>query len=332
MRQYQATSPDTPTRAPKLLAQVKGRIRARHLSPRTEKAYLGWIVRYIRYHGTRHPRELGQDEVIVYLTHLADERRVARPTQLQAMSALLFLYRDVLGIKLGDVRSVLRSHTPARVPAVLTRDEVERVLAQLTGAMQIIGQLLYGAGLRLTECLMLRVKDLDLDGGEIRVRRGKGGKDRVTMLPQRVRPALVEHLGRVRALHVRDLARGHGHVSLPHALSRKAPSWAAEFSWQWVFPAAREYRDAESGQMHRHHLHESAVQRAVQRAVRAAGIPKRATCHTLRHSFATHLLEAGYDIRTLQELLGHRDVSTTMIYTHVLNRGRLGVRSPLDAQ
>ncbi len=321
---------DIPTKKPRLLAQVKRRMRARHLSPRTEQPYLGWIRRYIRYHGTRHPAELGEPEILAYLTHLVAERRVSRSTQMQALSALMLLYREVLAMPIGDLRRVLRSSAPTHLPAVLSRDEVRLLLGHLSGTMGLVGLLLYGSGLRLMECLTLRVKDLDLDGGEIRVRRGKGGKDRVTMLPERARSAMAAHLARVRTLHDRDRARGRGRVALPTALDRKAPSWATDLAWQWVFPAAREYRDAVTGATCRHHLHETAVQRAVQRAVREAGITKRATCHTLRHSFATHLLEDGYDIRTLQELLGHSDVSTTMIYTHVLNRGRLGVRSPAD--
>lgn len=316
---------------PRLLAEVRGRMRARHLSPRTEQAYLSWIVRYIRYHDTRHPSEMGESEIVAYLTYLADQRQVARPTQMQALSALVLLYREVLGVPIGDLRRVLRSSSPTRLPTVLSPDEVRAVLGALHGTSRLIGVLLYGAGLRLMECLTLRVKDLDLDRNEIRVRRGKGGKDRVTMLPTIARAGLLAHLGRVRALHERDLQAGAGRVAMPTALDRKAPSWAADFAWQWVFPASRRYRDAAAATERRHHVHETAVQRAVQRAVREAGITKRATCHTFRHSFATHLLEAGYDIRTLQELLGHSDVSTTMIYTHVLNRGRLGVRSPADA-
>jgi integron integrase len=305
-------------------------MRVRRLSPRTEQAYLGWIRRYIRYHGTRHPAELGEAEVIAYLTYLASERRVSRSTQMQALSALMLLYREVLGVPLADLRRVLRSTSPTRLPAVLSRGEVRAVLGQLHGVMRLVALLLYGAGLRLLECLTLRVKDIDLERGEIRVRGGKGGKDRVTMLPVLARPALAEHLERVRVLHARDVRDGAGRVTLPAAYDRKAPSWGTDMAWQWVFPASRRYRDAETGEERRHHLHETAVQRAMQRAVRAAGIAKRATCHTLRHSFATHLLEDGYDIRTLQELLGHTDVSTTMIYTHVLNRGGLGVRSPVD--
>jgi integron integrase len=305
-------------------------MRARHLSPRTERAYLGWILRYIRYHGTRHPAELGEAEVVAFLTHLAADRGVSRSTQMQALSALMLLYREVLRISIGDLRRALRSFSPTRLPAVLTRDEVRDLLAELRGTTRLVAILLYGAGLRLMECLTLRVKDIDFERNEIRVRRGKGGKDRVTMLPLLARTALEEHLKKVRALHVRDLAQGGGSVILPDALERKAPGWATEYSWQWVFPASRRFREAASGRERRHHLHETAVQRAMQKAVHDSGIPKRATCHTLRHSFATHLLEDGYDIRTLQELLGHSDVSTTMIYTHVLNRGRLGVRSPAD--
>lgn len=305
-------------------------MRARHLSPRTERAYLGWILRYIRYHGTRHPAELGEPEIVTFLTHLAAEQRVSRSTQMQALSALMLLYREVLGIAIGDVRRTLRSFAPTRLPAVLTRDEVRVLLERLHGTTRLVALMLYGSGLRLMECLTLRVKDIDFERNEIRVRRGKGGKDRITMLPQSARTAMQEHLIRVRALHARDLAEDAGYVVLPEALERKAPGWATEYSWQWVFPASRRYRDVGSGRERRHHVHETAVQRAMQKAVRDSGIAKRATCHTLRHSFATHLLEDGYDIRTLQELLGHSDVSTTMIYTHVLNRGRLGVRSPAD--
>lgn len=305
-------------------------MRARHLSPRTERAYLGWILRYIRYHGTRHPAELGEAEIVAFVTHLAAELGVSRSTQMQALSALMLLYREVLGITIGDLRRALRSFSPTRLPAVLTRDEVRELIGHLGGTTRLVAILLYGSGLRLMECLTLRVKDIDFERNEIRVRRGKGGKDRVTMLPVMARAALEEQLRKVRALHVRDLAQGAGRVVLPNALERKAPGWATEYAWQWVFPASRRFRDAVSGRERRHHLHETAVQRAMQKAVRDSGIPKRATCHTLRHSFATHLLEDGYDIRTLQELLGHSDVSTTMIYTHVLNRGRLGVRSPVD--
>ena len=315
---------------PRLLDQVKGRMLARHLSPRTVQAYVGWIIRYIRYHGTRHPGEMGEADVVAYLTYLASERRVSRSTQMQALSALMLLYRDVLDIPLPDLRRALRSNAPRHLPAVLSRAEVRSVLAQLEGTTRLIALILYGAGLRLEECLTLRLKDLDFARREIRVRRGKGGKDRVTMLPEIARPGLEAHLERVRALHARDLLEKAGSVELPTALVRKAPSWATDLAWQWVFPASRRYRDLENGVEHRHHVHETVMQRAMQHAVRAAGIAKRATCHTLRHSFATHLLEDGYDIRTLQELLGHTDVSTTMIYTHVLNRGGLGVRSPAD--
>ena len=314
----------------KLLPQVRGRMRARHMSPRTERVYVAWIRRYIRYHGVRHPNDLGEPEIVDFLTHLAAEQRVARSTQMQALSALLLLYREVLGRQVSDLRGLLRASNPPRLPAVLSREEVSRLIGPMHGVMRLVSLLLYGAGLRLMECLTLRVKDLDLSRGEIRLRRGKGGKDRVTMLPKVARPALDRQLAAVRALHERDLREGAGRVVLPNALDRKAPSWARDFAWQWVFPATRRYRDAKTGEERRHHLHETAIQRAMQRAVREAGITKRATCHTLRHSFATHLLEDGYDIRTLQELLGHTDVSTTMIYTHVLNRGGLGVRSPAD--
>jgi integron integrase len=304
-------------------------MRARQLSPRTEQAYIAWIIRYVRYHRVRHPADLGEPEIVAFLTHLAAEKRVSRSTQMQALSALMLLYREVLRMEIGDVRRALRSFAPTHLPAVLTRTEVRVLLDHLHGAPRLIALLLYGSGLRLMECLTLRVKDIDIERGEIRIRRGKGGKDRVTMLPATARGALLAQLEHVRELHARDLGQGAGHVSLPNALERKAPAWETQLAWQWVFPAARRHHDS-SGRERRHHIHETAVQRAMQEAVRASGIAKRATCHTLRHSFATHLLEDGYDIRTLQELLGHSDVSTTMIYTHVLNRGRLGVRSPAD--
>ena len=322
----------TPARPEKLLTVVRRLMQARHLSPRTVQSYISWIRRFARYHGLRHPRELGSAEVVEYLTHLANERRVSRSTQAQAMSALLFLYRDVLGIRLDNVREVVRARVPGRLPVVLSRAEVRRVLAELSGEVYLVALLLYGAGLRLMECLTLRVKDLDFDRRELTVRRGKGAKDRVTMLPAATRQLLQAQLERVKRLHDRDLASGAGEVALPEALSVKAPGWSRDLAWQWVFPATRRYVEQGTGVRRRHHLHETVMQRAFRRAVQTSGVTKRASCHTLRHSFATHLLEDGYDIRTVQELLGHSDVSTTMIYTHVLNRGGLGVRSPLDMQ
>jgi integron integrase len=307
-------------------------MRARHLSLRTEQAYLSWIRRYARYHDLKHPREMGTTEVVAFLSHLANEARVSRSTQSQAMSALLFLYREVLGIAIDDVRRIVRARVPGRLPVVLSRAEVRGVLEELSGTSWLVASLLYGAGLRLNECLSLRVKDIDRERREITVRRGKGSKDRVTMLPVAAREALGRHLERVKLLHDRDLATGGGSVALPQALERKAPGWSTDFGWQWVFPASRRYVESGTGVIRRHHLHETAVQRAFRRAVLASGVTKLATCHTLRHSFATHLLADNYDIRTVQELLGHTDVSTTMIYTHVLNRGGRGVRSPLDVQ
>lgn len=305
-------------------------MRFRRMSPQSARVYLAWIRRYVRYHGLRHPRDLGAAEVAAFLTHLAVERGVAAATQRQALSALLFLYRAVLGMEVGWVEGVNWARPRARLPVVLTSEEVGRVLAELSGVPRLVGMLLYGSGLRLQECLTLRVKDLDLERGEIRIRRGKGGKDRVTMLADSVRGVVRSHLEEVRRVHGADLAAGAGRVVLPDALARKFPGAAASWAWQWVFPATRPYRDRATGERRRHHLDPSVVQRAMTAAVRRAGIAKRASCHTLRHSFATHLLEGGYDIRTVQELLGHTDVRTTMIYTHVLNRGGRGVRSPAD--
>ena len=314
---------------PKLLDRVRQAIRLRHYSRRTENAYLSWIRRFIVFHGKRHPAELGEAEVSAFVTALA-ERGVSASTQNQALSAVLFLYEVVLGRRLAWMETIVRAQRPARLPVVLSRDEVAALLSRLHGTMWLMASLLYGGGLRLLECSELRVKDVDFDRGELLVRDGKGGKDRVTMLPAALRPGLAEHLGRVKVQHDADLANGRGAVALPGALRLKYPRAPFEWGWQWVFPATRFYVDGVTGERRRHHLHESVLQRAVKEAARSAGIARQATCHTLRHSFATHLLEAGYDIRTIQELLGHRDVSTTMIYTHVLNQGGRGVRSPLD--
>jgi len=313
-----------------LMNDLRTALRARHYSRRTEQAYCLWVRRYIRFHGLRHPREMGEAEINAFLTHLATEREVSASTQNQALSALLFLYRYVLQRPVGDLGGVVRARRPRRLPVVLTRDEVAAVLDYLDGDLRLMASLMYGAGLRLNECLGLRVQDLDFARGEIVVRGGKGDKDRVTVLPQALRPQLRAHLATVKRIHKADLAAGWGAVELPDALARKYPHASTDWRWQWVFPQRRRWRDPRSGHEGRHHLHETVVQRAMKEAVGASGTTKRAGCHTLRHSFATHLLETGYDIRTIQELLGHKDVRTTMVYTHVLNRGGLGVRSPLD--
>jgi len=305
-------------------------LRARHYSLRTEQTYRHWAKRYILFHHVRHPNEMAEPEINAFLTHLAVQERVSASTQNQALSALLFLYRHVLGRPIGDLGEVVRARRPTRLPVVLTRDEVKAVLGHLTGDKWLMASLMYGAGLRLMECLRLRIQDVDLDARQILVRDGKGFKDRRTMLPEAVRGPLQAHLARVRQLHQRDLAAGYGRVLLPGALARKYPTAAAAWGWQWVFPQEQRWTNPATGQQGRHHVDESLVQRAVQAAVRQTGIPKHGTCHTFRHCFATHLLESGYDIRTVQELLGHKDVRTTMIYTHVLNRGGLGVRSPVD--
>ena len=315
---------------PRLLDQVRGAVRARHYSPRTEDAYVHWIRRYIVFHGKRHPRELTAEDVTRFITWLAVDQHVAASTQNQALSGILFLYRHVLQQALGDVVVPPRARMPERVPVVLTPEEVRAVLTALDGVPKLVAMLLYGAGLRLQESLALRVKDIDLARREITVRRGKGQKDRRVMLPDAVRAPLERHLAQVRQMHQADLAAGHGRVVLPDALARKFPNAPAEWGWQFVFPAGRICRDAQYGPPSRFHVHESVIQKAVAAAARAAGLAKRVGCHTFRHSFATHLLESGSDIRTVQELLGHADVSTTMVYTHVLNRGGLGVKSPLD--
>jgi integron integrase len=315
---------------PKLLDQVRQAARLKHFSLRTERAYAQWVYRFVVHQGKRHPRELGAREIQAFLTWLAVERNVAASTQNQALCALLFLYREVLRIDLPRIEDAVRARRSARVPTVLTRDEVRVVMAQLNGVHALVAGLLYGGGLRLLEALRLRVKDVDFDRRSVVVRQGKGDKDRTTMLPERLREPLMAHLENVRELHLRDLADGFGAVTLPHALARKKPGAENAWGWQYVFPSGRLSTDPRSGHRGRHHISESSIQKAVGSAVRKAGISKPAGCHTLRHSFATHLLEDGYDIRTVQELLGHADVRTTMIYTHVLNRGGRGVRSPLD--
>lgn len=314
----------------KLLDQVRAAVRLRHFSIRTEEAYTSWTKRFVRFHEMRHPAQLGPAEIRTFLSHLAVEGRVAASTQNQALAALLFLYREVLGVELPKLEDVVRAKRPTRLPTVFSHAEVRSILDELTGMHALVAGLLYGAGLRLLEGLRLRVKDVDFDSCEIIVRDGKGQKDRVTVLPARLAGPLREHLERVRRLHQRDSAAGIGAVYLPYAFERKSPGAARSWAWQYVFPAPKPSRDPRSGEVRRHHLSESAVQKAVKEAILRAGITKRGSCHTLRHSFATHLLEAGYDIRTVQELLGHKDVRTTQIYTHVLNRGGLAVYSPLD--
>lgn len=313
----------------KLVPRVRQVARLLHYSRRTEEAYVGWIRRYVRFAGLRHPDALGVEDVRRFLSHLAVEGKISAATQNQAIAALIFLYRRVLRRELGSIGDIVRAKQPIRLPVILSRAEVTEVIRALPGSSQLVAMLLYGSGLRLLEALTLRVKDVDFGRRELIVRRGKGGKDRITMLPEALVVQLRHHLARVRRRHDRDLQEGFGAVVLPHALDRKLPNAEREWVWQYVFPATRRYRDLGSGVEYRYHLHESVVQRAVRSAVRDVGLAKRATCHTLRHSFATHLLEDGYDIRTVQELLGHRDVSTTMIYTHVLQRG-ITVRSPWD--
>ena len=326
----------SPGKGKKLLEQMRDVMRLKHYSFRTEETYCGWVERFIRHHGLRHPQEMGEAEISEFLTHLAREGNVAASTQSQALSALLFLYKQVLKVEVGWLEAVERPRKPGRVPVVLTAEEVQRIFAHLHGSMRLMAGLLYGSGLRLMECVRLRVKDVDFGYGRITVRDGKGAKDRLTMLPVNLAAPLERHLVKVKVQFEEDMEAGFGGVHLPHALARKYPNAEREWSWQWVFPSPRLSADPRAkatdggARKRRHHLDESALQLAVKKAVIASGVQKAATCHTFRHSFATHLLENGYDIRTVQELLGHKDVATTMIYTHVLNTPGIGVRSPLD--
>jgi integron integrase len=315
---------------PRLLDRVRNVIRCKHYSIRTEHTYVDWIKRYIYFHHKQHPEEMGEEHISAFLTHLAVDRKVAGSTQNQALCALVFLYREVLKKEIGTFEDFIRAKRPQKLPVVFTREEVKQVLLQLDGVRWLLGQLLYGAGLRVMECVRLRIKDVDFGYDQIVVRDGKGNKDRVTMLPAIIGEGLQRHLQKVKKIHELDLNAGFGAVYLPYALERKYRNANRSWSWQYVFPAARRSIDPRSGVERRHHISENVPQRAVRKAIRNSGIAKAGSCHSLRHSFATHLLEAGYDIRTVQELLGHKDVSTTMIYTHVLNKGGKGVKSPGD--
>ena len=317
--------------SPKLLDRVRWHLRVKRYSIRTEAAYVEWVRRFILFHGKRHPAEMSEQEISAFLTHLAVEKNVAASTQNQAFSALLFLYQQVLDRKLDFINNVQRVKRPAKIPVVFTPKEARGVLDELAGEYRLMAELLYGSGLRLLECLRLRVKDLDFEYGHITVRDGKGMRERVTILPESVRRPLQLHLEHVRQIHGQDLARGSGRVFVPFALERKYPNAARSWAWQYVFPSAKLAIDPRSGERRRHHVSEKNLQNAVRIAIGRAGVHKPASCHTFRHSFATHLLANGYDIRTVQELLGHKDVSTTMIYTHVLNKPGLAIRSPLDA-
>ena len=312
------------------LNEVIRAVRVRHYSMRTEQAYVGWIKRYILFHGKRHPRDMGVEEVGAFLSFLAMDRNVAASTQNQALNALVFLYKAVLDKPLGELQGVVRAKKPRRLPAVLSRNEVMLVLRNLQGHHWLAACLLYGSGLRLMECVRLRVKDLDFEHRAVIIREGKGGKDRIVTLPDELIVPLQRHLGSARNIHEKDLAEGYGAVWLPHALARKYPQAPAQWGWQYVFPATRRSLDPHSKIIRRHHIDESSIQKAVKVAIRKAGIEKPASCHTLRHSFATHLLERGMDIRTVQEQLGHKDVRTTQLYTHLLKRGGNAVRSPLS--
>ena len=314
----------------KLLEQFRDALRVKHYAYRTEKSYIFWIRRFILFHKKKHPSEMGSRHISEFLTHLAVDRNVSASTQNQALNALIFLYKKVLGLELTDPIDAVRARRPTRLPVVLSKPEAFKIIDLISGEPQLILKLLYGSGLRLMECLRLRVKDIDFSMNQILIRHGKGGKDRVTVLPMNVHERLRVHLKKVKALHEDDCKRGFGHVNLPGALTTKYPNASRQWAWQFVFPSRSLCKDPRTGEIRRHHLHESCVRKALKKAVTLAGIHKPVGCHCLRHSFATHLLADGYDIRTVQELLGHKDVSTTMIYTHVLNKGGRAVRSPID--
>lgn len=316
--------------SPKLLERFSQAMQSRHYSPSTIKAYSSWVVRFIRFHKFTHPEKMAEVEINAYLSYLAVETNIGSSTQNQALAALLFLYRHVIGREIGELVGLIRARQPIRVPVVMSKVEVKIVLSKLTGRDKLMVELIYGTGMRLTECLKLRVQDLDMRRNEVHINRGKGSKDRVVMLPESLKLRLARHLTKVKALHASDLDEGWGAVVLPGALDRKYPGASREWRWQWVFPQQNRWVDRRTWNEGRHHLDASILQRAIKLSVDKCGLTKRITCHTFRHSFATHLLEGGYDIRTVQTLLGHKDLKTTMIYTHVLNRGPGGVRSPLD--
>jgi len=315
---------------PKLLDQISIAVQTRHYSSRTEKTYRNWIKQFILFHNKKHPKELGEVEVNQFLSYLTTERNVSASTQNQALSAILFLYKNVLNKELGDFGNVVRAKRTRKIPVVFSKEEVKRILTQLSGDKQLMASLLYGSGLRLTECLRLRVKDIGFDTKQIIVRDGKGEKDRVTLLSEKVSPFLKKHLTKVRKIHQGDSDKGVGTTNLPYAIERKYPNIAQEWHWAYVFPSTKLAQDKKTEEWKRHHINESVLQRAVKKAIRLAKVGKHGGCHTFRHSFATHLLENGYDIRTIQELLGHKKLETTMIYTHVLHNGPLGVKSPGD--
>lgn len=335
MEKTPKTTPPTqdtaPSKGKKLLDQYRDQIRIKQYSPRTEKTYIHWVREYILFHNKRHPKEMGIPEINQFITHLVVDRKASASTQNQAVSAILFLYRYVLNIQLqGDILEFIRPKKGKRVPTVLSKDEAKAIISKMTGSYKLMVQVMYGGGLRLMECLRLRIKDIDFENHRIIVYDGKGGDDRVTMLPDSIIKPLKEQIQYVKTLHQKDLNDGYGAVSMPYALDKKFPTANKEFIWQYIFPASTLYTDPTTGKTSRHHIHETALQRSIREAANAIKLQKRVTPHTFRHSFATHLLQAGYDIRTVQELLGHKDVKTTMIYTHVLQRGANAVKSPLD--
>ena len=313
-----------------LMTRYRRELRARHYSPRTEKTYCRWVVRYVHFHKLKHPEQMAEKEINIFLSYLAVSEKVSSSTQNQALAAILFLYRNVFSIEIGDLGDVIRAKEGRRIPVVMSKEEVKKVLVQMHPRVRLIVELLYGCGFRVSECLRLRVKQIDFSRNEITVRRGKGDKDRMVMLPQKLKRRLRDHLNIVKRIHEQDLSDGWGQMPMPDALDRKYPRASREWRWQWVFPQDRRWRQVETGKQGRYHIDASIVQRYIKQSVDKCDLTKRISCHTFRHSFATHLLESGYDIRTLQVLLGHRNLKTTMIYTHVLNQGPGAVRSPLD--